>query len=176
MSDSVQPAAAYALKTMRHEDGRISYYLDHPDFYAEFGCDGGKWSAFVRDPKGAEGFAEQAQPVPPATGCACKWQGDVCEARCELHEAWHVAIHEWADRAKAAEAKLAQPPQGYRLMPLEATDAMMKAAGHVNSEWLNEEAPIGDDVYAMPMKDVYAAFLAAAPEPEPEAQPGGKHE
>ena len=50
-----------------------------------------------------------AQPVQPTTGCACKWAGDVYESRCELHEAWHVAIREWAERAKDAEAKLAQP-------------------------------------------------------------------
>lgn len=50
----------------------------------------------------------EAQPVQP-TGCACKWNGELSQSRCELHEAWHVAILEWSDRAKIAEAKLAQP-------------------------------------------------------------------
>ena len=50
-----------------------------------------------------------AQPVQPTTGCACKWDGVVYESRCKLHEGWYVAIHEWAERAKTAEAKLAQP-------------------------------------------------------------------
>lgn len=43
---------------------------------------------------------------PQLTGCACRWNGDEYVEKCELHEAWHGALHEWADRAKAAEAAL----------------------------------------------------------------------
>lgn len=41
------------------------------------------------------------------TTCNCRWRGEELVQQCELHEAWHVAIHEWAERAKAAEALLA---------------------------------------------------------------------
>lgn len=43
----------------------------------------------------------------PLAGCACRWNGEKYVSKCELHEAWHVAIHEWAERAKTAEAVLA---------------------------------------------------------------------
>ena len=51
---------------------------------------------------------EQSQPqeVQPVA-CACKWEGDSCTSLCELHAAWHDAIHEWAERAKTAEKQLA---------------------------------------------------------------------
>jgi hypothetical protein len=39
--------------------------------------------------------------------CNCRWVGDVQTQQCTLHEAHVDAIHEWAERAKAAEAKLA---------------------------------------------------------------------
>ena len=58
----------------------------------------------------ADALADHS-PIAQTTGCACKWTGEVYESRCELHEAWHVAIHEWAKRAKAAEANLAQSVQ-----------------------------------------------------------------
>ena len=44
--------------------------------------------------------------------CNCRWVGDVQTQQCTLHEAHVDAIHEWAERAKAAEAKLAQQEQG----------------------------------------------------------------
>jgi hypothetical protein len=46
--------------------------------------------------------------------CNCRWIGDVQTQQCTLHEAHVDAIHEWAERAKTAEAKLAaltQPEQ-----------------------------------------------------------------
>lgn len=54
---------------------------------------------------------KQPKPAEPTTGCACKFIGDVNVSRCELHEAWHVAIYEWAERAKTAEAKPAAKKQ-----------------------------------------------------------------
>jgi hypothetical protein len=38
--------------------------------------------------------------------CCCRWDGDVLVQQCTLHEAHVDAIHEWAERAKSAEAKL----------------------------------------------------------------------
>ncbi len=52
-----------------------------------------------------------AQPKPPAEPvlqtCNCRWDGDVQVQQCTLHEAHIDAIHEWAERAKTAERKLA---------------------------------------------------------------------
>jgi hypothetical protein len=43
--------------------------------------------------------------------CNCRWIGDVQTQQCTLHEAHIAAIHEWAERAKAAEAKLKHSDQ-----------------------------------------------------------------
>jgi hypothetical protein len=43
--------------------------------------------------------------------CNCRWVGDVQTQQCTLHEAHVDAIHEWAERAKTAEAALAQQEQ-----------------------------------------------------------------
>lgn len=48
-------------------------------------------------------------------------------------------------------------------VPREPTEAMKRAGGHVNSEWLNDNAPIGEARYAMPMGGVWQAMLAAVP-------------
>lgn len=62
----------------------------------------------------------------------------------------------WATPAPGA-------PAGFKLVPVEPTDAMRLAGGHVNSEWLNDNAPIGEARYVMPMAGVYRAMLNAAP-------------
>lgn len=41
-----------------------------------------------------------------ASGCKCRWRGDALVAQCTLHEGHVDALHEWAARAKAAEAAL----------------------------------------------------------------------
>lgn len=41
------------------------------------------------------------------TTCNCRWRGEKLVQQCELHEAWRDAIHDWAERAKDAEKKLA---------------------------------------------------------------------
>lgn len=53
----------------------------------------------------------------------------------------------------------------WKLVPVESTDAMLKAGGHANSEWLNDIAPIGEARYVMPMKSVWRDMIAAAPSP-----------
>lgn len=64
----------------------------------------------------------------------------------------------------------AAAPEGWKLVPIEPTEAMVIAGGHANSEWLNDSAPIGEKRYAMPMPSVYKDMLAAAP-PAPTTKP-----
>jgi hypothetical protein len=63
-----------------------------------------------------------------------------------------------------------QRPDGWQLVPVEPTEAMKSAGGHVNSEWLNDDAPLCESRYAMPMDGVWSAMLAAAPA-APQAEP-----
>jgi hypothetical protein len=52
-----------------------------------------------------------ARPQPAAQQtCNCRWEGEVQIQQCTLHEAHVAAIHEWAERAKAAEARLKAQP------------------------------------------------------------------
>lgn len=39
-------------------------------------------------------------------GCSCRWIGSIVITRCAIHAGWFEVIAEWAERAKAAEAKL----------------------------------------------------------------------
>ena len=57
---------------------------------------------------------QQAEPV--LQTCNCRWDGDVQVQQCTLHEAHVDAIHEWAERAKVAERKLAQQAEPVSLM------------------------------------------------------------
>ncbi len=59
----------------------------------------------------------------------------------------------------------ASVPEGWRLVPVEPTPEMRGAGGHANSEWLNDNAPLGEVHYAMPMQSVWAAMLASSPQP-----------
>lgn len=63
-----------------------------------------------------------------------------------------------------------QRPDGWQLVPVEPTPAMKSAGGHVNSEWLNDDAPLYESRYAMSMDGVWSAMLAAAPA-APQAEP-----
>ena len=47
---------------------------------------------------------------PAQQTCNCRWEGNVQVQQCALHEAHVDAIHEWAERAKTAEAKLKEQP------------------------------------------------------------------
>jgi hypothetical protein len=51
----------------------------------------------------------------------------------------------------------------YALVPVEATEAMANSGQHTNSEWLNDNAPIGEQRYREPVKAVYGTMLAASP-------------
>ncbi len=48
--------------------------------------------------------SEKSAPV--FKPCSCRWNGETQVQQCTLHAAHIDAIHEWAERAKAAEAKL----------------------------------------------------------------------
>ena len=49
---------------------------------------------------GLRAMADAPQP------CNCRWEGETQVQQCTLHEAHVEAIHEWAERAKTAEAEL----------------------------------------------------------------------
>jgi hypothetical protein len=49
-------------------------------------------------------FAPVQEPV--FKPCSCRWKGEEQVQQCTLHAAHIEAIHEWAERAKTAEAKL----------------------------------------------------------------------
>lgn len=53
--------------------------------------------------------AEKALAEPAQATCNCRWEGGTQVQQCTLHEAHVAAIHEWAERAKTAEKKLAEP-------------------------------------------------------------------
>jgi hypothetical protein len=57
-------------------------------------------------------FGDTTPPAQPAVQqtCNCRWDGEVQVQQCTLHQAHVDAIHEWAERAKAAEAKLKAQP------------------------------------------------------------------
>lgn len=74
----------------------------------------GTWTLFYtnigwKDPTGFEALYTAA-PAPVAqetTGCACRWDADDNRvATCERHQGWLDVVHEWAERAKVAEAAL----------------------------------------------------------------------
>jgi hypothetical protein len=106
--DSVHLAVAAALPTAAMNDAGLAVLRSRHAFIgAHLG-----WSDAEAVYVAMRAVLSATQPPTPqdaapvaATGCACRWLGEVNESRCELHEAWHVAIHEWADRAKAAEAR-----------------------------------------------------------------------
>lgn len=56
-------------------------------------------------------------PAPDLKHCACEFDGDTCVSQCKLHAAHVDAIHEWAERAKEAEAKLAAQPAPAPVVP-----------------------------------------------------------
>ena len=50
--------------------------------------------------------AQPAVQKPAFNPCSCRWKGEEQVQQCTLHAAHIEAIHEWAERAKSAEAKL----------------------------------------------------------------------
>ena len=62
-----------------------------------------------------EGSLSAAQSAPAQEPvfkpCSCRWKGEEQVQQCTLHAAHIEAIHEWAERAKTAEAKLKEKHQ-----------------------------------------------------------------
>ena len=59
----------------------------------------------------AEALAALDTAQPALSGCACRWDAEGNRiTTCTRHQGWLDVVQEWADRAKVAEAKLAQPP------------------------------------------------------------------
>ena len=78
-------------------------------------------------------------------------------------------LRDYAALLRDRESVKAVVPDGWQLVPVDATLAMQSAGGHANSEWLNDNAPIGENRYGGPvMRSVWQAMLAAAPKPEAE--------
>jgi hypothetical protein len=67
-----------------------------------------------------------------------------------------------ADRL-AAEV-LTKLASGWVLVPAKPTQEMISKGGYINSEWLNDNAPIGQQRYERPVAEVYKAMIAAAPD------------
>jgi hypothetical protein len=74
-----------------------------------------------------------AQPAPVQQTCNCRWDGEVQVQQCTLHEAHVDAIHEWAERAKAAEAKLKAQPAPTVQEPVAVT--YKEVADTMNELW-----------------------------------------
>jgi hypothetical protein len=69
------------------------------------------------------------------------------------------------------DASRAAAPEREEWVPKAPTEAMLDAGMHANSEWLNDNAPIGEQRYRMPATGVYLAMLSAA---APADQPSDK--
>jgi hypothetical protein len=60
-------------------------------------------------------------------GCACRWNAsDERIATCKRHQGWLDVVHEWAERAKTAEAKLARIADS-AASPSEGDPAVLRA-------------------------------------------------
>lgn len=82
---------------------------------------------------------------PPAaerlTTCNCRWDGDTQVQQCTLHAAHVDAIHEWAERAKTAEAINTAPPA--KAQPVALTEEQRLHLGQA-AEMLDDYAEIQD--------------------------------
>lgn len=54
------------------------------------------------------GLRAEVAALKQGAPCACRFESDADLQRCEFHEAREVAIQEWAERAKVAEAEVAK--------------------------------------------------------------------
>lgn len=79
------------------------YDLDQSEDYRK-GWNDGRMKGFTVGFRFGKEQAAVEEPV--LTTCNCRWDGEKQVQQCTLHEAHIDAIHEWAERAKTAEAKL----------------------------------------------------------------------
>ncbi len=72
--------------------------------------------------------------------------------------AWGMEPHKWPMQTMGAPE---EPKEDHVAMPAALSAEMRKAGGKVNSEWLNDNAPIGESRYQTSMDAVYEAFQKA---------------
>jgi hypothetical protein len=90
-------------------------------------------------------FAQEstaAQPAPVQQTCNCRWDGEVQVQQCTLHQAHVDAIHEWAERAKSAEAKLVAQPAPDLQAELDATNRQVEILSDALAESRREVAAL----------------------------------
>ena len=95
----------------------------------------------------AEALAALDTAQPALSGCACRWDAEGNRiTTCTRHQGWLDVVQEWADRARVAEAKLAQPPA-----PSEAAREYMTGYSDAK-EWAGatsqaqpSQAPLSDE-------------------------------
>lgn len=140
--------------------------LAHPAEHAE------AVRKFLAEPPQAA--PQPAQAVPQLTGCNCRWDGETQVQWCELHLAHKGAIHDWAERAKTAEAKLAAPQP--EAQPYEHSKAISEGARNAAADayfaaraWMMDTAANRRLFEAGFDRGWDAAPSAQAPQPE--AQP-----
>jgi hypothetical protein len=56
--------------------------------------------------------------------------------------------------------------QKWKLVPVTLTNEMARIGGHVNSEYLNDSAPLGESRYKLPIASIWKEMIAAAPTPD----------
>jgi hypothetical protein len=69
-------------------------------------------------------FTHPPAAQPSLQTCNCRWDGETLVQQCTLHQSHVDAIHEWAERAKSAEQKLAAQRQP---LPVEQIDEIVVA-------------------------------------------------
>lgn len=103
--------------------------------------------------------------------CNCRWRGEEQVQQCTLHEAHVHAIHEWAERAKTAEATL----QVHRVGGQPAGDPAMPVVGEVRESnkfglyfWrdMTHASQVGERLVRQ--SDALAAIAAARQERVPD--------
>ncbi len=114
--------------------GTVESHLDWGPYSATMDRAGfdAAWKAKI-----AEAWNTRATPpaepatAPSLTTCNCRWDGDNQQVQtCELHLAHLCAIHDWAERAKEAEAKLAAYP------PLTAAEVHDLTCMQAGAPWM----------------------------------------
>jgi hypothetical protein len=72
----------------------------------EYEADKGNDNAYQRERDAIKQVLAAPVQEPVFKPCSCRWKGEEQVQQCTLHAAHIEAIHEWAERAKTAEAKL----------------------------------------------------------------------
>jgi len=86
-------------------------------------------------------------------GCACRWdRNDKRIATCERHQGWLDVVHEWAERAKAAEQRVKD-------LETQITSNTMLA---MSQDRLNAAKSLAWDELEPRQREVYLAYARSA--------------